>query len=348
MRIAQISPLCESVPPQLYGGTERVVSYLTEELVQQGHDVTLFASADSRTSARLRAICPQALRLHHQERSSGLAWHVLQAEIVAQEADQFDVIHNHNDFLLFPQIRDRSIPAISTMHGRLDIPDLLPLFREFAETRLVSISDAQRAPMAWANWVGTVYHGLPEDLYAPGDGKGGYLAFLGRVSPEKGLARAIKIAKMTDMPLRVAAKIDDHDQKYFERTLRPLLRDQQIKFLGEIGEDEKGKFLGDAAAILFPVEWPEPFGLVMIEALACGTPVIAFPCGSVPEIISDGETGFVVKDVKAAAEAVRRIPRISRNRCREVFETRFSARRMGEDYVRVYEEVAEHRSFQAA
>ena len=348
MRIAQIAPLHESVPPQLYGGTERVVSYLVEELVRMGHDVTLFASGDSRTKAELRPICPKALRLAPQELPCALAWHVLQAELVAQEAHEFDIIHSHADFLPFPLFRRSRIPAISTMHGRLDIPDQLPLFREFKEMKLVSISDAQRAPMPWAHWVGTVHHGLPENLLAPGDGKGGYLAFLGRVSPEKGLAHAIRIAKLTGMKLRIAAKIDDVDQKYFDKNIRPLLKDPQLEFLGEIGEDGKGEFLGNAAATLFPIRWPEPFGLVMIESLACGTPVIAFPSGSVPEIIEDSATGFVVKNVKAAAEAVGRIPTISRSRCREVFETRFSARRMCEDYVRVYEQVAESVTQQAA
>jgi glycosyltransferase involved in cell wall biosynthesis len=340
MRIAQIAPLHESVPPQLYGGTERVVSYLTEELVRQGHDVTLFASADSRTSARLRPICPKALRLEAKELPYPLAWHMLQAELVAQECSSFDIIHSHADFLLFPHIRWCGMPAISTMHGRLDISDQFELFKEFNEIPLVSISNAQRTPMPWANWVATVYHGLPQELYTPQERKGGYLAFLGRVSPEKGLARAIRIAKSAKMPLRIGAKVDPVDQKYFDRTIEPLLRDPQIEFLGEIGESSKGEFLGNAAAVLFPIDWPEPFGLVMIEALACGTPVIAFPHGSVPEILEHGTTGFVVSNVKAAAEAVARIPTISRSQCREVFEARFSAERMCRDYLRAYELVA--------
>ena len=349
MKVAQIAPLYESVPPQMYGGTERVVSFLTEELVREGHDVTLFASGDSHTSARLKPVCPSALRLEHQERPNPLAWHVLQAEWIAQECTGFDIIHSHADFLVFPQLRRCSTPAISTMHGRLDIPDQIPLFREFDEMKLISISDSQRAPMPWANWIGTVHHGLPEDLYRPRETKGDYLAFLGRVSPEKGLAHAIRIAKNTRLPLRIAAKVDPVDQKYFDKNIRPLLKDDpQIEFLGEIGEAQKGEFLGNAAALLFPISWPEPFGLVMIEAMACGTPVIAFPGGSVPEIIENGTTGFVVKNVKAAAEAVARIPTISRSRCREVFETRFSARRMCEDYVRVYEQVAEQAEPQAA
>ena len=340
VKIAQVPPLSESVPPQLYGGTERVVSYLTEELVRQGHDVTLFASADSKTSAHLRPICPKARRLDRQERPVPLAWDVLQAEIVAQEAHKFDVIHSHADFLLFPQIRAGRIPAITTMHGRLDVPDQYPLFREFNDMRLVSISDAQRAPMPWANWVATVPHGLPEKTFTPNESKGEYLAFLGRISPEKGLPSAIRIAKMAGLPLRIAAKVDAADQKYFDRNIRALLNDPQIEFLGEIGDDQKCPFLSNAIALLFPISWPEPFGLVMIESIACGTPVIAFPGGAVTEVLEDGVTGFIVKNVKAAAEAVTRIPSISRTRCREVFEQRFSARRMCEEYLRVYEQVA--------
>lgn len=348
MRIAQVAPLDESVPPQLYGGTERVVSYLTEELVRQGHEVTLFASGDSRTRAHLKPVCAKALRLVNAPAFTRLAWHVLEAEWVAQQCEEFDVIHSHADFLPFSLLRRICVPALSTMHGRLDIAENLSLFREFDDMKLVSISDAQRAPMPWAKWIATVHHGLPEDLYRPGDGKGGYLAFLGRVSPEKGLARAIRIARFAGMPLRVAAKVDSADQKYFERNIRPLLKDPRIDFLGEIGEDRKSEFLGNAAAVLFPIQWPEPFGLVMIEALACGTPVIAFPAGSVPEILENGVTGFVVDTVKAAAEAVKRIPTISRSRCREEFETRFSARRMCEDYIRVYEQVAEGATLKAA
>lgn len=348
MRIAQIAPLYESVPPQRYGGTERVVSYLTEELVRQGHDVTLYASGDSQTSARLKSISPGALRLKNTSPTGTLAWHVLEAEWLAQEAAQFDVIHSHADFLLFPFLRRGETSAVSTVHGRLDIPDQFPLFREFEDMKLISISDAQRAPMPWANWIATVHHGLPEDLYTPGDGKGGYLAFIGRVSPEKGLAHAIRIAKSTNLPLRIAAKVDPVDQKYFEKNIKHLLKDPQIEFLGEIGEDQKSEFLGNAAAMLFPIMWPEPFGLVMIEAMACGTPVIAFSNGSVSEIVEDSVTGFLARNVKAAAQAIERIPTISRSRCREIFETRFSARRMCEDYVRIYQQVAEDASLQAA
>lgn len=340
MKIAQVAPLHESVPPRLYGGTERVVSYLTEELVHQGHDVTLFASGDSRTSAKLRPVSERALRIGSGPLSCPLAYHVLEAEQVVQAADEFEIIHSHLDFLMFPHIRRRKLPAITTLHGRLDQPDLFPLFREFSEMRLVSISEAQRRPMPWARWAATVYHGLPEDLLSLGTGGGQYLAFLGRVSPEKGLAHAIQISRRAGYPLRIAAKVDTADQQYFEKTLKRLLNQPHVEFLGEIGEREKQHFLGEAAALLLPVAWPEPFGLVMIEAMACGTPVIAFPHGSVKEVIEDGVTGFLVPDVEAAVRAVRRIPTLSRARCRAVFEERFSARRMCEAYLRVYREVA--------
>ena len=342
MRIAQIAPLYESVPPQLYGGTERVVSYLTDELVRQGHDVTLFASGDSATSARLVPICPRSLRLEKAPNPAPDAWHILEAELVGRQAFSFDVIHNHAGFYLFPHFRREQVPAITTLHGRLDAPDLFPLFREFSEMSLVSISDAQREPMPWANWTATVHHGLPGQLYRPSPAPSGdYLAFLGRASPEKGLDRAIKIARKAGIPLRIACKVDAADQKYFDTVIRPLLKDPLIECLGEIGERGKTELLANALAVLFPIRWPEPFGLVMIEALACGTPVIAFPGGAVAEIIEDGKTGFVVHDVKAAVKAVERIPTISRSRCRQAFETRFSAHRMCQDYLQVYERLVE-------
>lgn len=339
MKIAQVAPLYESVPPKLYGGTERVVHYLTEELRRLGHDVTLYASGDSRTSARLRPICGRALRLENGPLPCPLAPHVLQAEIIGQEARSYDVVHSHADFLLFPQIRYKRVPAITTMHGRLDMPDMYALFREFTDMRLISISDAQRAPLPFAWWMATVHHGLPPELYIPREEHGTYLAFLGRVSPEKGLPRAIQIAKRAGLPLRVAAKIDPVDKKYFDQAIKPLLKLSHVEFIGEIGEEQKSEFLGNALAVLFPINWPEPFGLVMIEAMACGTPVIAFQGGSVPEIITDGVTGFIVKDLKAAAEAVQRIPALSRRKCREIFEERFSVRRMCADYLKVYEQV---------
>lgn len=340
MKIAQVAPLYESVPPRLYGGTERVVSYLTEELVRQGHEVTLFASGDSSTSAELRPMCPQALRLQGGTLTSPLAHHLLLVEKVAREAEDYDVVHFHLDYLPFAQIRNQEMDALATLHGRLDIPDLYPLFREFDDVRLVSISKAQRSFMPWASWMATVHHGLPEDLYSPTEAPGRYLAFLGRISPEKRLDRAIQIAVRAEMPLRVAAKIDPADLAYFEH-IRPLLNHPLVEFLGEIGEHEKEEFLGNAAALLFPIDWPEPFGLVMIESMACGTPVIAFRGGSVCEILEDGLTGFLVGNLEEAVAAAGRVSAISRKNCRAVFERRFSARRMSEDYVRLYEEIAE-------
>lgn len=338
MRIAQVAPLVESVPPQLYGGTERVVHYLTEELVRAGHDVTLYASGDSRTSARLRSTSERALRLGRKELADPLAHHLLLAEIVAQEASDYDIIHSHIDYLPFSLIRQNKLPAVTTLHGRLDIPDLFPLYREFDDMRLISISNAQRAPMEWANWQATVYHGLPEDLFEPRMDPGKHLAFIGRISPEKRVDLAIEIAKRAGMKIRIAAKVDPADRAYYE-SVRHLLDEPHVEFLGEIGEDKKGEFLGEAAALLFPVDWPEPFGLVMVESLACGTPVIAFRRGSVPEIIDHGLTGFVVENVEEATEATRRIPLIKRSVCRSEFERRFSARRMCHEYVRVYRQV---------
>ncbi len=336
MRIAQVSPLYESVPPRLYGGTERVVSYLTEELVRQGHDVTLFASGDSLTSAHLRAICDRSLRLQGGANVGGLAHHLLLLEKVIQEADAFDIIHFHLDYLPFSLVRRHNLPAVTTLHGRLDIPDLHPLFREFDDMNLISISHAQRCPMPWASWLETIHHGLPLDLYRASERPGDYLAFLGRISPEKRVDRAIAIAKRVGIPLRIAAKIDAADREYFDCEIRGLLDDPLVEFIGEIGEAEKGEFLQNARALLFPIDWPEPFGLVMIEAMACGTPVIAFRGGSVAEIIEDGVTGFVVDSLEDAVEATRRISTIDRRLCRRAFERRFSAQRMCRDYLSAY------------
>lgn len=342
MRIAQVSPLYESVPPRLYGGTERVVSYLTEELVRQGHDVTLFASGDSCTSARLRAVCEQSLRLKGGGNAGGLAQHLYLIEKVIQEADDFDVVHFHLDYLPFSLIRRLEVPAVTTLHGRLDLPDLFPIFREFDDMKLISISGAQRAPMAWAGWLATVHHGLPEDLYTPSERPGNYLAFLGRISPEKRVDRAIEIAKRVGMPLRIAAKVDAADREYFDTHIRSLLADPNVEFIGEIGEEEKGEFLRNARALLFPIDWPEPFGLVMIEAMACGTPVIAFRGGSVAEILDHGLTGYVVGSVEEAVRAARRVHLIDRRMCRSIFVQRFSARRMCNDYSRAYDRAIEH------
>jgi glycosyltransferase involved in cell wall biosynthesis len=338
MRIAQVAPLFESVPPQLYGGTERVVSYLTEELVHQGHDVTLFASGDSQTAAKLVPCSPRSLRLDPGS-IDATAHHVVMLEKIARRRDQFDVIHFHIDYMHFPMSRRSSVPQITTLHGRLDIPDLVPLYREFSEMPVVSISYSQREPLPWVNWVDTVYHGLPEGLYSFRSRPGNYLAFLGRISPEKRADRAIRIAKAVGMELRIAAKVEDVDRKYFEEEIQPHLDDPLIRFVGEIGEREKNVFLGNAYALLFPIDWPEPFGLVMIEAMACGTPVIAYRQGSVPEVMVDGETGFIVEETDDAVDAVKRVAGLSRERCREVFEERFTAGRMARDYVSIYERI---------
>ncbi len=335
MRIAQVAPLYESVPPKLYGGTERVVSYLTEELVRQGHQVTLFASGDSITSARLVPCAPRALRLDASVQDS-LAYHIVELEKVAQLADTFDLIHFHIDYLHFPLSRRLPVPTVTTLHGRLDIADLPYLYREFSEMPVVSISDAQRRPLPWLNWVATVYHGLPEHLYRLQPTPGKYLAFLGRISPEKGAHTAIEIARRAGVPLRMAAKVDRADRDYFERVVRPLLQGPLVEFIGEIGETQKQEFLGNALALLLPLDWPEPFGLVMIEALACGTPVIAFRRGSVPELIADGVTGFIVDGVEQAVRAIEHVGQLDRRMCRQVFEQRFTAARMCRDYLQVY------------
>lgn len=336
MRIAQVSPLYESVPPKYYGGTERVVSYLTEELVAQGHDVTLFASGDSVTKARLVAPCRRSLRLD-KNCIDQLSHHLLMLEMVAQRAREFDIIHYHVDYLHFPLSRRLGRPQVTTLHGRLDIPDLVPLYREFRDMPVVSISNAQREPLPFANWQGTVYHGLPLDLYTFRPEPGRYLAFLGRISPEKRLDRAIRIALRTGLELKIAAKVDRVDKEYFESVIKPLLKEPGIEYLGEIGEGEKDEFLGNALALLFPIDWPEPFGLVMIEALACGTPVIAYRRGSVPEVLEDGVTGFIVHGFEDAVRAVEEVHKIDRARCRAVFEERFSARRMAQDYLAIYQ-----------
>ena len=336
MRIAQVAPLCERVPPKLYGGTERVVAFLTDELVRQGHDVTLFASGDSITEATLIPICRRAQRLDGG-RLDSVAEHVLMIEQVAQQATDFDLVHFHIAHIHFPVVRRLAVPHVTTLHGRLDLPELVPLYREFSDVPVVSISDAQREPLQDAGWIGTVYHGLPVDLLPFRAAQGEYLAFLGRISPEKRVDRAIEIAKASGIPLRIAAKVDSADREYFDEVVKPLLNDPLIEFIGEIGEAEKGAFLGRARALLFPIDWPEPFGLVQIESLACGTPVIAFRGGSVPEILDDGLTGYVVASMSEAVRAVAQIDRIDRRMCRQVFEQRFSATRMALDYVRIYE-----------
>ena len=342
MRIAQVAPLFESVPPKYYGGTERVVSYLTEELVRQGHDVTLFASGDSITRAHLIAPCERGLRLDKGCQDC-MAHHVLMLEQVFKDAEHFDIAHFHIDYIHFPTVRRLNIPHVSTLHGRLDIPDLVGLYREFREMPVVSISENQRKPLAWVNWQETIYHGLPQDLYTFRENQGRYLAFLGRISPEKRLDRAIKIAKRTGMELKVAAKVDPANMDYFNDVIKPLFREPLVEYVGEIGENEKDDFLGDAYALLFPIDWPEPFGLVMIEAMACGTPVIAYASGSVPEIIDDGVTGFLVNGMDEAVQAIEKVSTLSRKRCRQVFEERFSAPRLARDYLKLYHRLTNSR-----
>jgi glycosyltransferase involved in cell wall biosynthesis len=336
MRIAQVSPLYERVPPRYYGGTERIVSYLTEELVSQGHEVTLFASGDSSTKARLIAASERGLRLD-SEAEDYLAYNVLQLEQVLEQADAFDIIHFHIDYIHFPFSRRSQTASVTTLHGRLDRPELIALFRKFDDLPVISISNAQRGPLPTIKWQGTVYHGLPLDLYRQGRGLGDYLAFLGRISPEKRVDRAIEIAKRAKARLKIASKVDPADREYMETKIRPLLDDPLIEFIGEIERDEKEKFLGEAHALLFPIDWSEPFGLVMIEAMACGTPVIAYRDGSVPEVIDPGLTGFVVESIEESLDALDKIQHLDRNRCRQVFEQRFSTARMADDYLRIYE-----------
>jgi glycosyltransferase involved in cell wall biosynthesis len=340
MKIAQIAPLAEAVPPKLYGGTERIVSYLTEELVNQGHDVTLFASADSCTSAQLVPCAPKALRLDETVRDM-LPHALMMLEEVRRRADEFEILHFHTDMLHFPTFRHMSAHTVTTLHGRLDLPDLQPFHRKFAEFPLVSISNQQRWPMPPVNWAGTVHHGLPLDLlrFNP-EPRGEYLAFLGRISPEKRPDRAIEIARRTNMKLRIAAKVDGADRQYFEQAIRPLLDDPLVEFIGEISDQEKNEFLGNAAALLFPVDWPEPFGIVMIEAMACGTPVIAWPHGSVPEVVEPGITGFLVHSIEEAVAAVCGRHALDRGAIRRRFEQRFSAARMARDYVALYRKLA--------
>jgi glycosyltransferase involved in cell wall biosynthesis len=340
LRIAQVAPLYESVPPQGYGGTERVVSYLTEELVRQGHEVTLFASGDSRTAARLVSTSPRSLRLD-PECHDPLARHLVHLAAVFREVDRFDFVHFHVDYLHYLLSRHTGVPHATTLHGRLDLPDLVPLYREFRDLPLVSISDAQRTPLPWLNWQATVYHGLPLDLYPPGDGAGGYLAFLGRISPEKRLDLAIEIARRSGLPLRVAAKVDRADLTYYREVIEPLLAQPHVTFLGEVDQAGKEELLRRARALLFPVDWPEPFGLVMIESMACGTPVVAYRRGSVAEVVDEGVTGFVCASVPEAVAAVQRAGTLSRRRCRARFEERFSDRRMARDYLAIYERILE-------
>lgn len=340
MQIAQVAPLIESVPPQLYGGTERVVSYLTEELVRQGHDVTLFASGDSTTSARLNAGCLQALRL--SKTLDPLPLHMLMLERVAELRERFDIIHFHTGFLHYPLCRRLDAAHITTHHGRLDLPDSLGLLlEEFKEIPVISISHNQRLPVPNINWRGNISHGLPKHLYRFNEKSGTYLAFLGRISPEKRVDRAIEIAIEAGMDIKIAAKVDKVDIEYFESKIKPLLNHPRVEFIGEINEAEKDGFLGNAYALVFPIEWPEPFGLVMIEAMACGTPTIAYRRGAIPEVLQHGVTGYIVDNQQQAVAAVERITDLDRHTCRQVFETDYTVERMARDYVSVYKKTVE-------
>jgi glycosyltransferase involved in cell wall biosynthesis len=339
MKIAQIAPLIESVPPRLYGGTERIVSHLTEELVAQGHDVTLFASADSITSARLVSCCEQALRLNPAVRDP-IPYYMTMLDKLRRMASQFDILHFHIDQFHFPIFHDRCSRALTTLHGRQDLPDLKILYDAFPDMPLVSISEAQRKAIPKANFVGTVLHGISPDLFTPTLlPRGGYLAFLGRISPEKGVDRAIAIARAVGLPLKIAAKVDRTEEAHFRQEIAPLLDQPAIEFIGEIDEQQKSPFLGEARALLFPIDWPEPFGLAMIEAMACGTPVLAFRHGSVPEVIDEGITGLIVDSVGEAARKIGRVLALDRARVRRRFEQRFTAERMVQDYVKIYEKL---------
>src|SRR5438270_1330499 len=343
MRIAQVTPRDESVPPRLYGGTERVVSYLTEELVRQGHEITLFASGDSMTSAKLVPACPEALRLN-KTAIDHFAHHLVMLERVFARKQDFDIVHFHVDYLHYPLSRRERLVNLTTLHGRLDIPDLVPVYKVFPDMPVVSISDAQRKPLPWINWQGTVHHGMPANRLTFRPGKGNYLAFLGRISPEKGLEQAIEIALRLDIPLKIAAKVDPADEEYFQTVIKPELDHPLVEFVGEIGYPDKNDFLGDAIAMLFPINWSEPFGLVMIESMACGTPVIAYPRGSVPEIICNGVNGYTVKDESEAVRAVERLSELDRRECREYCETNFSDTRMAEQYVSIYQKLVHPKS----
>ncbi len=335
MKIAQISPLHESTPPKAYGGIERVVSYLTEGLVALGHEVTLFASGDSETQARLVAALPESIR-GSGKFSAWLAYHTIQMGMVADLSREFDILHFHNGFMHFPFMQQLGLPHVTTLHDRLDLPEFQPLFRQFDRVPLISISDNQRTPLPKVNWVDTIYHGLPDDLYAFNPAPEDYFLFLGRISPDKRVDRAIEIAERSGKPLYIGAKVDRADEKYFDERIKSLFAKPCVHYLGEVGGEEKHKLLANAAALLFPIDWPEPFGLVMIEAFACGTPVVAYRNGAIPEVMEHGVTGFVVDNQDAAVDAAKRIAEIDRRGCRETFERRFTARVMAENYLSAY------------
>lgn len=337
MRIAQVSPLFESVPPRMYGGTERVVGYLTEALVGMGHEVTLFASGDSHTHATLVEASPKALRLDNC--FDAYAHHIYQLQLVVDMASRFDIIHFHTDYLHYPVSRLMGYNHVTTLHGRLNIPDLASLYKTFSDIPVISISYNQREPLPHINWIGNVYHGLPDNLYQAGKGNGDYALFIGRISREKRLDRAIEITRRAKMPLKIAAKIDKMDEEYYEKKIRPLLSQPHIDFLGEVSEASKNELIGNARAVLFPIDWPEPFGMVLIEALACGTPVIAYGMGSVPEILEQGKSGFIVNSIEEAVTALKNIDQITRENCRKAFMERFRAQRMAEDYLVTYQKI---------
>ena len=346
MKIAQVAPLIESVPPSLYGGTERIVSYLTEELVRLGHDVTLFASGDFITSAELALCCTRALRLDPTVRDS-IPHFMLMVDKVRERAKEFDVLHFHIDFFHFPLFRSLAARTLTTLHGRQDLADLKPFYSRFGEMPLVSISHDQRKSLPHANFVATIHHGIPADLHRPSFERGRYLAFLGRISPEKRPDRAIRIARAAGMPLKIAAKVDKVDEDYFRNDILPLIDSPGVEFIGEINEREKTQFLGEAAALLFPVDWPEPFGLVMIEAMACGTPVLAFRCGSIPELIENGVTGKIVGSEEEAVAALPTILSYNRRAVRQRFEDRFTSTRMAKEYVSTYRRLLKTRTSSA-
>jgi glycosyltransferase involved in cell wall biosynthesis len=346
MKIAQIAPLTEAVPPKMYGGTERVVAYLTDALVELGHEVTLFASGDSLTKAELAPIWPRALRLDPDVKDHFVPL-FMQLEAVARRAHEFDVIHSHLDYFGYPLLRRLRTPSITTLHGRLDLPELPALYNLYGDIPVVSISDSQRRPLPQANFAATVLHGLPQNLLAKGPGRGGYLAFLGRISPEKAPDAAIRIAAKAGVPLKIAAKVDRVDEEYFKTVIEPLLSLGDVEFIGEIREDQKQEFLGNAAGLLFPIAWCEPFGLVMIEAMACGTPVVALENGSVPEVLESGVTGFIVHSEQEAIEAVGRIGSLDRDRIRAEFDRRFTAHRMAQNYLNLYARLSQAQRVQS-
>ncbi len=338
MKIAQVAPLWESVPPVLYGGTERVVSFITEELVRQGHEVTLFASGDSTTNARLIPMCGEALRpskvvMNYEAPLTAMI------EKVFGSAAEFDLIHSHLEFIPFPLARRCRTPVLTTLHARLDQPELIPVFRKFADLPLVSVSDAQRDPIPWANWQATIHPGVPTSLYAPRDNHGQYLLFLGRVAPEKGLERAIELARRVEMPIRIGAKIDTQHLEYYKSVIEPLLEHPLVEFVGEVTDIEKDDLLGEAYALLAPYAWPEPFGLALIEALACGTPVIGSRCGAIPEIVDHGVTGFLCDTLEEMTHSVKHVSLLERTRCRQAFDQRFTSERMAQEYLTVYRHV---------